>query len=343
MTKMVDVAARAGVSIATVSRVLNNQEVVNDEMVQRVLSAVRELNYRPNRSAQALKKQLSSAVGVVLNSFNSSYFGELIEGIDHKLRKVNFATLAETSLQTAEGQIAAWSSLMERQCEAIVLHADMVPKSQLQKILSESPTTVVVNQCVEGFEDRCVYLDNAAAGQLAAQRFMDLGHRNIAMLAGPSHLTEIEDRSHGFLTQLDAHGITLPNSRIEYVEYDTQLEEAVVSQWVRQDINITSIFAYNDVMAAIALSTCRALGVRIPDDISIMGFDGVEFTQYLTPKLTTIRQPLYQIGASAAGLAHSLARSKTSGNDIQRVFQATLVEGGSMRAISYQNHNQTEE
>ncbi len=331
MATITDVAEKAGVSIATVSRAMNNPASVTGQTLKTVRDAMQALNYRPNRSAQALKLQSSRTVGAVLNTFNSPYFGELITGIDQALRKKDFKTIAEASHQTAEGQWAAWTSLMERQCEAFVVHADMIPLGQLQGMLEQSPTSVIVNRCVDGFEDRCVYLDNFSAGQRAADHFLAMGHRHFAILDGPGHLAEIANRRSGFEDRLAQGGIDLTDVSVAEVGFDTRKTEDAVSQWLTGGNKVTALFAYNDIMAAHALSVCRAQGVRVPDDISIMGFDGVEFTEFLTPKLTTMRQPLRRIGAAAAELAHGLARPDQMDPDIKRVFQAELIERDSIR------------
>ncbi len=331
MATITDVAKKAGVSIATVSRAMNSPESVTNQTLEAVRDAMQVLNYRPNRSAQALKLQSSRTVGVVLNSFNSPYFGELITGIDQALRQKDFKTIAEASHQAAEGQIAAWTSLMERQCEAFVVHADMIPLARLQTMLEQSPTSVIVNRRVEGFDVRCVYLDNFEAGETAAQTLLDMGHRDIAMLVGPAHLTELSNRRAGFLARLERAGVALADEMIADVGFQIRKTEAAVAHWLDTNARITAIFAYNDIMAAAALSTCRAKGVRVPEDISIMGFDGVEFTEFLAPKLTTMRQPLRRIGAAAAELAYGLARPDQAAPDIKRVFHAELIQRDSIR------------
>ncbi len=334
MATITDVAKKAGVSIATVSRAMNSPDSVTRQTLKTVQDAMQVLNYRPNRSAQALKLQSSRTVGVVLNAFNSPYFGELITGIDQALRQKEFKTIAEASLQGADGQIAAWTSLMERQCEAFVVHADMIPLGRLQAMLEQSPTSVIVNRCVEGFEARCVYLDNFQAGETAAQTLLDMGHRRIAMLVGPSHLTELSERRDGFLARLQSAGVEIPSSLVAEVGFQNSETEAAVARWIDSKADITAIFAHNDIMAAVALFVCRARGVRVPEDISIMGFDGVEFTEFLAPKLTTMRQPLRRIGAAAAELAYGLARPAETAPDIKHVFHAELIQRDSIRAAS---------
>lgn len=334
MVTITDVAAKAGVSIATVSRVMNNPQSVNDKTVEAVREAMADLSYRPNRSAQALKLQASQTVGVVLNSFNSPYFGELIEGIDRELRGKNFKTIAEASQQTAEGQIEAWVSLMERQCEAFVVHADMIPLPQLQTMMEQSPTSVVVNRMVEGFPKRCVYLDNFAAGQRAAQLFLDMGHRHIAVLTGPGYLLELADRSAGFLKRLDDNGVHLTKPYIVDVGFHIHQFRDILRDWLDARPRVTAIFAFNDIMASVALSECHNRGLRVPEDISVMGFDGVEFTEYLAPKLTTMRQPMREIGIAAAQLAYGLARPDHYDSALKNIFQAELVMRDSMSPIS---------
>lgn len=327
MVTMADVARRAGVSKATVSRAFSQPEVVDKATRAVVQAAVAELGYRPNEMARGLASRSSKTVGVVINRFDSLYYGALLDGAEKAISAEGFKMLAESTRERAEGEREAWSSLLERQCEAVVVHSDNLDDTELSQWMGSHPTSVLLNRLLPAFEQRCIYLDNRRGGAMAATYLYDKGHRNIAMVTGPSKYYEVRDRSAGFTETLRERGIA-PT----VIESDFLVQggyDAVIALLDR-DPSLTGIFFQNDEMAAGAIEACRERGVVMPDDLSMIGFDDIPVARHLVPKLTTIRQPLREIGAAAGRLAHALAIGASDISTIPRVFEAEVVERDSV-------------
>ena len=334
MATIIDVAKFAGVSTATVSRVVNTPDRVNEDTRTAVESAIASLNFRPNRAAQVLKRQSSRTVGVVVNRFGSPYFGNLMDGIEQSLRKVHYKTIAEAGHESSEGQIEAWMSLIDRQCESFIVHADAVSDDALTTLMTKHPTTVLINRNLPDFAERCVYLKNEHAGRLAAQHLLDNGHRDLAIITGPLTGNETRDRQNGFLGALKDAGITVPDTQIAFGRHTEDGAQDAMTQLLDAGGSFTAVFVHNDVMAAGVIEACRARNVRVPEDMSVMGFDDLDLARHLNPKLTTVRQPVTDIGATAAQLAHSLAASSTTTPPLNRVFEAEVIVRASVKDIS---------
>ncbi|SLN63468.1 LacI family DNA-binding transcriptional regulator [Pseudooctadecabacter jejudonensis] len=336
MVTMADVARRAGVSKATVSRAFSQPDVVDKSTRALVQAAVAELGYRPNEMARGLASRSSKTVGVVINRFDSLYYGALLDGAEKAIAAEGFKMLAESTRERAEGEREAWSSLLERQCEAVVVHSDSLNDDELTIWMQERPTSVLMNRFLHDVEDRCIHLDNRRGGAMAASYLYDKGHRTIAMVTGPRKFYEVRDRSAGFMETLRGLGVT-PH----VIESDFRVEGGytAVLALLDRDPAITGIFFQNDEMAAGAYEACRERGVRVPDDLSMIGFDDIPVARHLMPKLTTIRQPLRDIGGAAGQLAHALATGQSDTSHIPRVFEAEVVERASVVEVKQMSHN----
>jgi len=330
-----DVAQAAGVSTATVSRVINHPERVDENTRGMVKTVISKLNYRPNEVARGLASQSSRTIGVVVNWFGSSYYGSMLDGAVAALRQVNFHTIAESSEESADGELRAWDSLLRRQCDALIVHSDFLDDATLAKLMDEHPTAVLMNRSLTSHESRCVYLDNEHGGVVAANYLLANNHTNLAMVTGPENFYESRARARGFTKTLAENGLPEPMVvRGDFLEAGgAQAMEQVLSAKQK----ITAVFFHNDEMAAGGLQACRQHGVRVPEEMSVFGFDDVDLAHYLTPQLTTVRQPLFDIGHAAAQLAHSLANPpalEDASPTIKRVFEPELVERAS---VSTQN------
>ena len=325
MTRMADVARLAGVSPSTVSRVLNGTARVDEATRQTVREAVETLGYRPNAMARSLAARSSSTVGLVVSRFGSPYYGRILDGAEWALAELGFIAVAESSRESAEGERAAWESLRDRQCDAVVIHSDHLSDAELSDRMARHPRAVVINRTVPSHEARCVRIDDRRAGALAARHLLEMGHRRIALVAGPSVYPTVRARSAGFAEALAAAGHPLdPALHLEGDFLAPSGHDAMRA--LLEGPRPTAVFLQNDEMAAGALDACRGLDVAVPGDVSVVGFDDIALAEHLVPKLTTIAQPMMEIGATAARLAHALARGRAAEEiDLPRVPDAQLM------------------
>ncbi|MES0864860.1 LacI family DNA-binding transcriptional regulator [Ruegeria sp. SCPT10] len=329
MVTMLDVAKRAGVSKATVSRVLSNPKVVDKHTRAHVRATIEELGYRPNAVARGLASRSSRTVGVVINWFASFYYGSLLDGAEHELASGGYKMLAESARERVDGEREAWTSLLERQCDAVIIHSDNLNDDELGRWMTDHPKSVLMNRRLDQFLDRCVYLDNSRGGALAAAHLYEKGHRDIAMVTGPAKFCEVRDRSFGFIDYLQTRDLT---AHVVESTFNDEGGYQAMQTVLDSTPSCSAVFFQNDEMAAGALETCRERGIDVPNDVSMIGFDDIPTARHLTPKLTTVRQPLRDIGAAAGRLALALAEEQVETNEIQRVFEAELVERGSVLA-----------
>ena len=334
MVTINDVSRRAGVSIATVSRVINKPEVVDSKTRELVIDAIARLGYRPNQVARGLASRSSRTIGVVVNNFSTTYYGRMLDGVDRALSPLGYKTIAESSREASQGEREAWLSLLDRQCEAVVVHSDNLEDDELAMLLDRHPTCVLMNRFLKSHPDRSIYLDNVRGGSLAAEHLLKHGHREIAMISGPSTFYEANDRASGFAETLRKDGVELaPELTVDCNFLERSGREAM-AQLLNAGRKFTALFCHSDEIAAGALDTCRQHGIDVPGDLSIIGFDDMDVARHLTPKLTTIRQPLTEIGEAAGLLAHAFATQSNPEKPITKVFVAELVERASVATVN---------
>lgn len=329
MVTIVEVARRAGVSTATVSRVVNNPAIVEKKTRQAVQAVIAEADYRPNAMAQGLVSQSSKTIGVVINQFSSSYYGRMLDGVESSLSEVGFKTIAESSRQSAEGELSAIASLVDRQCEGIVLHSDKLEDNQLVDLLSKHPNLILMNRPLDGFEGRCVYIDNIQGGKAAASYLCDAHHRDFAIVTGPMSFFECCNRLDGFKREIEARGIHIDPNLIIESDFASAGGRVAMEQILESKKPVSAIFFMNDEMAAGAIDVCLENGVSLPADISILGCDDLDIAKFIYPKLTTLHQPLVEVGVAAGVLAHAIA-TRADLSNCKRVFDITVIERASV-------------
>ena len=320
-----DVARLAGVSVATVSRVLNNTAITTPETKAVVQSAVAELGYRPNANAQALATQSSDMLGVVVMDVSDPFFGALVKGVDEVAQRERKNLLIANSYHDADKERKAIEMLIRQRCNALIVHAKMLSDDELVAFMHQVPGMVLINRIVPGYEHRCVGLNNLAGGKMATQLLLDKGHRRIGFL-GSNH--QIEDqvmRQKGYETAMQSAGVEIGKAWCAYASPDLQGGEAAMVELLGRNQQLSAVFAYNDAMAAGALAVLKENGISIPEQFSIVGFDDIPIARYTSPKLTTVRYPIVSMATLASELALKSAHQtplSTSGH----CFMPTLVQ-----------------
>ncbi|MEM8801079.1 MAG: LacI family DNA-binding transcriptional regulator [Pseudomonadota bacterium] len=331
---MTDVSRIAGVSTATVSRVLNNPDIVDEKTRRDVRKVINLLGYRPNVVARGLASRSSRTIGVVVNRFSTDYYGQMVDGVEQAMRERNFNTIAESSRQSKSGEMAALMSLIDRQCDAVVLHSDATPDDELAALMKAHPQIIVMNRQLKGYEHRCVYLDSVHGGALAAKALHDAGHRHFASVLGPPCFHQSTDRLAGFSNELKNLGHEPGCHHLLYGDFGPESGYRAMKQIIEQLPHVTGVFFHNDEMALGALDACYDSGKQVPHDYSIIGFDDLKVARHCHPKLTTVRQPLNEIGIAAGRLAHAMVCNKNT-EDAQRVFRPELILRGSVCAAPH--------
>ncbi len=304
MARLKDVAKAAGVSIATVSNVLNGTKAATPEVHQRVLDAIATLDYRPNLHARSLRTGQSRTLGVVVPDLTNPYFPALVQAIEITARSAGYALIVMDAGNDAEREAEALTLLTSYRVAGVV----WVPVGEQH--ITEWPFPVVtVDRPVPGCDT--VVADHLQGGTLVAQHAVALGHRRVGLLSGPCSLASAALRREGFL-----HAATgLLDLAWEYeVPFSSELPPGVTARLTEPGCSL--VVCANDAVAVGVLRAVRAAGLRVPEELSVIGFDDVPWSDFIDPALTTVRQPLAALGAGAVAMLH--ARITRPGLPLQR-------------------------
>ncbi|WP_016954909.1 LacI family DNA-binding transcriptional regulator [Catenovulum agarivorans] len=310
MATIKDIASAAGVSLATVSRVINNGPKVGDATRARIKEIMKEMGYRPNANARALVTQRNPSLGVVLAELSDPFFATLAHGIESVARQKDMQVLLSSGSIQAKTEMKAIDTLMEHRCEAMVVHSKALSDDVLVGYAKEIPGFVLINRYIEAIADRCVWLDNYAGGASIAKHLLSLGHKKVAIITSQYQIDDPILRLKGVEDELNAAGISIEKAAIELATPDQEGGEAAMQNLLSKGIEFTAVVAYNDAMAAGAMSMLLDHGVQVPTEVSVIGFDDVILARYCRPKLTTLKYPIEMMGVKAAELALSLATKK---------------------------------
>jgi LacI family transcriptional regulator len=299
------VAESAGVSPSTVSRVLNKTAQVAPEKQAAVHRAVQLLGYRPSVVAQELARGRSRAFGVLPQGISSPFYGRLMKGVEQGLRGSGYYPIFASGEQPAE-ESQAIELFLSHRVDALILMGGQLPDEDVVR-LSERMPMIAIGRSLRGLEHRCVRVENRAGGYKATRHLLDLGHTRIAHLTGlPWHADAIA-RRHGYAAALADAGIPYDPSLVVEGDFEEQSGYTGVEALLAAGVRCTAIFTGNDQMACGAGLALLRQGLRVPQDVSIVGFDDQPHAAYSWPALTTVRQPTVEMGmASARALLEEL-------------------------------------
>ncbi|MBS5771630.1 MAG: HTH-type transcriptional regulator GalS [Enterobacter cloacae] len=319
-----DVARHANVSVATVSRVLNNSALVSQETRETVMQAVAQLGYRPNANAQALATQVSDTIGVIVMDVSDAFFGALVKAVDTVAQEHQKYVLIGNSYHEAEKERHAIEVLIRQRCNALIVHSKALSDEELTGFMEQIPGMVLINRVVPGYAHRCVCLDNVSGAVMATRMLLNNGHQRIGYLASSHQIEDNDSRREGWFRALEEQGIAAPDSWVGTGSPDMQGGEAAMVELLGRNLQLTAVFAYNDSMAAGALTALKDNGIAVPQHLSLIGFDDIPIARYTDPQLTTVRYPV----ASMARLATELALQGAAGKldpQAAHCFMPTLV------------------
>jgi LacI family transcriptional regulator len=304
-----EVAERSGVSVATVSRVLNGYKDVSDETRQRVIATARKLDYTPNAAARALVRRRSQLIGIILFTgephpdLQHPFFLEVLVGLKHSLGADGYDVLLFAHEQPGAGRGPHAYARRARHHGVdgvVVLAVDDAEEPELQKLIASGTPVVAVDLALAGDRASYVASDNIGGARLAVRHLHGLGHSRIATIAGLAHTKPAADRLLGYRAELQELGLT-PHPGYEAAgDFYMESGEAAMRRLLALPEPPTAVFAASDLMAVGAIRAIEDAGLRCPDDVAVIGFDDVQLAELVSPALTTIRQEKRALGAAAA-------------------------------------------
>lgn len=324
-----EVARQAGVSVATVSRAFNLPDKVSAETRERVESVARELGYRPNASARTLRTQRSRVLGVVLPTLLNPVFAECLDGIAHAAAELGYAILpVTTDYQIGQEERAVDLLLSENVDGMILVVSNPATSIALQRLCKVgTPYVLAYNRHAE---HPCVSVDSELAVTQLVTRLADLGHQQIAMVCGQLSASDrAQQRYRGFLQGMQAAGLAPRLLEVPFIDDAA----AALADLIQGETRPTALLCSNDLLAIRAIRAVRQAGLRVPEDISVTGFDGIALGLDLTPMLSTVVQPNARIGATSVELiVQALIGGTLPGSEASQILSHSWRAGESCGA-----------
>jgi LacI family transcriptional regulator, repressor for deo operon, udp, cdd, tsx, nupC, and nupG len=321
---MIEVAAAAGVSVATVSRALQRPELVTEKTRRRVHEAIRRLDYTPNAQARTLRTAQTKLIIAMVADIANPFFSEIIRGIEQVAYENGYSVLLGDTQNIASREQAYADMIAAKQADGLITLIPHVPRMQIQGRLP----FVNACECVKDRSITCIGVDNVLGAVAAVNHLVTLGHHHIGFVSGPAASPLTSDRRRGYELALREAGIALDEGLIASGDFSAESGLAAVEILLARKSRFTALFCSNDEMAIGAIRALKSARLRVPEDVSVVGFDDIRFAKYTDPPLTTVAQPKNELGREAMNLLMEIL----SGGDAptrKRVLPTDLVVRGS--------------
>lgn len=331
-----DIARKLNLSVATVSRAVNNKEYVKEETRERVLQALEEYNYVPNEVARSLKLQSTKTIAVILPDICEAFFGEIIKGIDQIVSPKGYTIIVADTNENPENEEKYLALLQQKRIDALVFATVDLSGSNVKRYLSNLPVIFIDNiPELQGVDS--VTIDNVQASRMAVDYLIEQGHEQIAAIIGSVKETTGFARREGYLKALQNQGIPVDEHLIQYGNYKENDGFRCMEKLI-QNIEkhpFTSVYVTSEKMTFGAIKALREYGLRVPDDISLVGFDVQDKAQLISPSITTIRQPENLIGSRVGELLLKRLEEKEeeAGSAQQVLLRPSIVVGQSVKKL----------
>lgn len=333
MATIYEVSKLAGVSLATVSRVMNKSSNVSEKTREKVTAAMEQLGYRPNAVAKSLASNRSNCIGILVSELHGPFYGAMMGGIESEFRVADKHIVVTASHAELEREKEDIDFLISRNCDALILHVEAVSDEYLINLSKGKTPIFIINRLVPGLEDNCICLDNELGGYMATRKILEAGHKDLVYISGPKWKADAQERLKGHHRALKEFNIEYSADREYFGNYLQTGGSAGIKHFIEKGQKFTAVVCANDEMATGAMATAREHDLHIPQDISVMGFDDVIFSSYTYPKLTTIKYPIWDMGVMAARMVMKLVYKQTQ-KPVKTLFDPDLIERESIRSIT---------
>jgi LacI family transcriptional regulator len=326
MATMNDVARVAEVSIATVSHVINGTRFVSPERADRVHAAMRELDYTPDATARSLRMGRTHTIGVVIPDNTNPFFAELARWIEEAGFDAGYTTILGNSGERTDRERQYVITLLSKRVDGLIIAPWRKPNAAMTRVLRKAPIPIVVidRDDVLRTADAVLY-DDVGGGRQAGEHLLELGHTSIATIAGPPDPGHAPGRLEGFLAALADAGVAVGDDAIVTSDYHFAGGRAATAELLARGGRFTALFAANDLMAAGAIRELTAHGLSVPGDVSVIGFDDAPLAEMTSPALTTVRQPVQEMGDTAVSLLLARVTGGADGTGGRHVLPTSLV------------------
>lgn len=303
-TSLKDLADKLGVSIATVSRALRNSHEVGEEMTQKVKKLAKELNYRPNPFAQSLRKEAPRVIGVIVPNLVTHYYAAVLDGIEDYASKLGYSVISSNSHEDHEREAQALDNFLNMHVSGIIacLAQDTTDYSHFEQLHEMGvPLVFFARCCLEDMFSQVVGNGDVAA-QEATQHMIETGSRRVAFIGGPNHLDMVRRRKHGYLEALRENRIPIDRDLVVCDKIDFDVARKATLRLLEGENPPDAILAFNDIITYAAFDAIKSKGLRIPEDVAIIGFTDGDTAAFVTPRLSAIMDQAHVQGTKACQL-----------------------------------------
>lgn len=322
MISIKDVAKHAGVSVATVSRVLNNSGYVGQDTRIKVEKAIKELNYKPNEVARSLFKKQSSAIGLIVPDITNPFFPELARAVEDTAIQLGYNVILCNSDEDENKEQNYLDVLQQQYVKGIIVSSNTMTAKQIEQL--NIPVVSIDRVISKGLPT--IVVENKKGAMMATRFLRSKGCRRIGHIKGTSGVVNAEERCEGY-KEIVGGEPWFKETYITEGQYDMQSSIQAALELLQRHPDIDGIFAANDIMAIGAIKAAYQLGRKVPQDIAIIGFDGISLSKATTPELTTIQQPIYEMGEKATKMLVSLMeRQQTVEQENYKILDVSLIE-----------------
>lgn len=315
-----DVAKKSGLSVVTVSRVLNNSTSVRENNKEKVLQAMKELDYRPNASARSLASGKTGIIGLTLTTLHDTVLDAVVKEINDSLAEQGY--FLALSISQGDDESYHRSMFQEDRVDGVILLSPIHSEIYVMELKRRKIPFVILDDQQQNTSVSSVLVNNYKGGYDATKHLIELGHTEIAHISGPAPLSSSRERERGYRFALEEAGLK-PFS-IEQGSYDIPSGYNIAKQWIESGRLPTAVFAADDFMALGVMDAFKNERIRIPDDVSVVGFDDQIYAQEFHPSLTTIRQPFEKIGRQGVDILLKMIKDPSKRN-VTMEFDPTLI------------------
>jgi len=311
MSNLQDVATAANVSPSTVSRYLNKRIELPPETARRIDEAISALDYRPNLLAKRLSLGRTEAIGLVTPEISNPFFADLAAAVEDEAGKHGYSVFMTSTGGHREREIASLRRLQDRHVDGLLMMTNQPDDGTLASAMGQHDHIVLIDEDIPGVNVPKVFVENRNGAYLATGHLIAAGHRRIAHIGGPDHLFSAVERLSGFRDAMEEAGLAIEPDHLRFGAYSRDFGFEAMNAILAAGVPPTAVFAGSDFIAIGVMKAIKTHGLRVPGDISLVGFDDMPFADLLAPALTTVRQPAGELGRTGLRALLALIEKRT--------------------------------
>ena len=335
-----DIAERSGVSVTTVSRVLNEKPDVNDETRARVLKVIEDSNYRPNGMARSLVINQTYSIGLIIPDINNPYFPEVARGVEDQAQDSSYSVIFSSTDNKLEQEQEVIDLMLQKRVDGLIVSLSLANRDILKRLEARNIPVVQLDRRIPDSIYPAVMIDNQRSAYKAVQFLIDEGYKRIAHITGDLQTVPGQEREDGYRKAILDNDLRLVEDMIIEGDFSKQAGYNAMNKMIASDNLPEAIFAANDMMALGVLEACRDAEIRIPEDIVLIGHDNISISNLVYPALTTMAQPKYRLGRQASKMLIDLINIKQKKGSLEKedlfadqILETKLVKRGSTARV----------